>query len=231
MKTLYTGKLRKTGEIFSIEMLNKQDVPELVAMQKRIHRQMKNTEWFVEDSEEEISNALSRGGSIFGVFNSSDDLIAARYISIPGKGADNLARDLNYYLNLDDVVHLESTVVEEAYRGNRLQAITLEVARQYVYEQGFTHLLSTVAPLNIYSLYNIMKAGLRIRALKKKYQDKSQGGVWRFILHQDMQQRICGNQESRLIPLEELELQFNMIGNGFIGDQLFPKQRLVVYNR
>src|SRR5690606_3348903 len=118
---------------------------------------------------DDMYHEIKNGGKIIGVLNSKDRLIAYRYISIPGIRNHNLGLDIGIpHEQLKKVIHLETTVVDPIYRGNGLQDLTLQIASKLVRKEGYRHLLCTVSPYNFYSLYNVMKNGLKIKALKKK---------------------------------------------------------------
>lgn len=230
MNVIHAGILAKNKEDFKVVKLDRDAVPIIVDMQRRIHEGMQNKAWFVEDSAEEISLALDKGGALYGVLNAKGDLIASRYISVPGHSRDNLANDLPFELDLGQVVHLESTVVDPRYRGNHLQGLTLDVALKDIRRQGFRHVACTVAPGNIYSLYNILSGGLKIKALRKKYQDKTNDGVWRFILHRDLLKQKSTLREKILeVNFEELDLQSLLIQKGFVGTDIIKQRQTIVY--
>jgi hypothetical protein len=73
--------------------------------------------------------------------------------------------------------------------------------------------------MNPYSLYNVMAHGLKIKALKRKYVSaEEQEGLWRFILHRDLEAKHGIQVDQWLhIGLSELERQSNLIRNGFEG--------------
>lgn len=230
MNLIYSGQLAKTKENYKIVQLGPEYIDEVVAMQKRIHMKMLKKNWFVCDNAEDIEKMLAGGGAMFGVLNSRDEFIASRYVSTPGASEYNLANELNLDVDLNKVMVLESTVVDPDYRGNRLQSMMLNIAHQHAEETGYRHLVSTVSPENIYSLYNVMSLGLKIRALRKMYQTQTGDGVWRFILHKDLEQSPTWLKRME-IGLSELDLQSRLIENGFFGDSVSRKNKSIVYAR
>ena len=132
------------------------------------------------------------------------------------------------------VAHLETTVVHPEYRGNSLQSLTLQQAIPMVKDLGYSHLLCTVSPQNIYSLYNIIKNGLRIKALKKKYGSEKDGkdGLWRFILHRNLEPRAVRKVSQNFgIPIGDLERQSKLIDEGFVGLWLYKESKTLNYVR
>ncbi|WP_459129294.1 hypothetical protein [Guggenheimella bovis] len=230
MNTLHAGVLKKHKTDFQVVRLDLENVQEVIEMQIRIHEGMTRKDWFVEDTADEMRHALKNGGALFGVYNDKKDLIASRFISVPRTDESNLAHDIKLPLDLNQVVQLESTVVDPKYRGNRLQGITLMVAERFARLKGYEHLVCSVAPTNIFSLYNIMKGGLEIKALKKKYQSKTEDGVWRFILHKDLKEAPIKEFRKYFdVDFDALDIQSLLIEKGFVGMNVSRRKRKISY--
>ena len=94
--------------------------------------------------------------------------------------------------------------------------------------------MCTVSPQNIYSLFNIIKNGLRIKALKKKYGSEKDGkdGMWRFILHRNLEPKAVNKMGQNIsIHVADLEGQGKLIDEGFVGLWLFKESKLMNYVR
>jgi GNAT superfamily N-acetyltransferase len=241
MTILKTGQLikhsdeRKEKDEYVMRLISTEDLTDVVALEKYVYDLLPNKQVFFMDSYEEMLDDMKQGAKIIGVYNKSKDLIAYRYIGFPGKTPKNLGNDINMpEWELPKVAHLETTVVHPQYRGNSLQSLTLQQAIPLVKDFGYSHLLCTVSPQNIYSLYNIMKNGLRVKALKKKYGTKEDGsdGLWRFILHRDLNPRPSRRARGLLsIPITDIEPQRKLIDQGFIGLWLSRESGLLNYVR
>ena len=123
-------------------------------------------------------------------------------------------------------------MVHPDYRGNNLQSITLNKALPLISEMGYIHIFSTVSPQNIYSLYNIMKNGLNIKSLKRKYITKENSeGLWRFILHRNLKESpiyLPNNMKS--LEIHSYEEQEYLISKGYIGHKLCRDNMLIDYS-
>lgn len=238
---LKTGQLIKhsnektSKEEYVMRLINTEELRDAIALQKYVYEQLPNKQVLYMDSYEEMYDDMKQGAKVIGVFNKSGEIIAYRYIGFPGISPRNLGNDINMPGHeLSKVVHLETTVVHPDYRGNSLQDLTLQQAIPMVKDLGYSHLLCTVSPQNPYSLFNIMKNGLRIKALKKKYGTEKDGsdGMWRFILHRNLKPidvRHTGQLLS--IPLGNLEEQGKLIDKGFVGLWMFKESKLLNYVR
>lgn len=230
-----TGQMRKRHikeETYVIRTIDRKEIDKVIALQDIVYNQLLNKEVFFRDTAEDMIYDATHGGMIVGVFNPDKELVSYRYTSMPHQQERNLGRDIG--LKTDDlnrVMHLESTIVHPDYRGNKFQALTLDVVRSVIKEREIDHLLCTISPYNRYSLYNIMNAGLDIKALKRKYISEDGKGLWRFILHKNLHERRGVGAESRIIRMDKIHEQKALILDGFIGDELNKHSSDITYSR
>lgn len=220
-------------EDYTMELIGKDRLKEVIELQQDVYDNLPNKDVLYMDSYSEMLEGMESGAKVIGVVTEKNQIIAYRYISFPGKAIHNLGYDIDLSEeDLDKVVHLETTVVDPKYRGNDLQSLTLLATSEMVEKDGFEHLLCTVSPYNFYSLYNTMKNGLIIKALKKKYGSNPNGddGLWRFILHKDI------TKEPLLNPIDiviskwaNLDMQIELINQGYVGYKLSKDDRSLTY--
>ncbi|MDF2890935.1 MAG: hypothetical protein K0R80_1302 [Clostridia bacterium] len=241
MKTLKTGIVKKhVGESieqegYEMRLIVERELEEVVALQGLVYSKLPNKQVLYMDSYDEMLTDMNLGAKIVGVFNQNQELIAYRYVGFPGYDDKNLGYDINLpHKELGKVVHLETTVVHPDYRGNGLQSLTLQQMIPVVKEMGYKHMLCTVSPQNYFSLFNIMKNGLKIKALKRKYGDENTGkeGLWRFILHRNLEPvSLLNPRELLKTSISDLEKQEKLIKEGFIGYWLFTESKELSYVR
>lgn len=241
MTILKTGQLikrtkgKKEIDNYTMRLIPTGELENVIELQKYVYDQLLNKQVLYLDTYEEMLEDMEHGAKVVGVFNEAKDIIAYRYIGFPGTTSKNLGNDIGLpEKELPKVAHLETTVVHPEYRGNSLQSLTLQQVVPLIKGFGYSHLFCTVSPQNVYSLYNIMKNGLRVRALKKKYGVERDGsdGVWRFILHRDLSPKTEKRTSDLLsIPLIDIEPQLRLIEQGFIGLWLSRETKLLNYVR
>ncbi|MGM0395642.1 MAG: hypothetical protein ACQEP4_01140 [Bacillota bacterium] len=229
MKNKHT---RMELEEYKMKLLGKDRLREVIDLQQHVYDNLPNKDVLYIDSYEDMLSDMEEGAKVIGVLNSRDRVIAYRYIAFPGMDDRNMGYDIG--LNpeeLDRVVHLETTVVDPKYRGNDLQNLTLVAAKKMVQEENYQHFLCTVSPYNFFSLYNIMKNGLKIKALKKKYGSSEDGdeGLWRFILHSDMKKQILNPVDLVISTWANLEMQRDLIEQGYIGHEIHKESQQLNY--
>lgn len=221
----------KEYEEYTMELLPKERLNEVIDLQLKVYDGIDNKEILYLDSYDEMYEDMKNGAKVIGVLNSQGKLISYRYIGFPGNDSRNLGYDINLpKKELDSVVHLETTVVDPIYRGNNLQSLTLEIAKDLVSEEGYKHLLCTVSPYNFYSLYNVMKNGLKIKKIKIKYGKSNENdGLLRFILHRDLMHPYTNPIDLVVSKWANLDKQRELIENGYIGYEIFKDTRKLNY--
>lgn len=205
-----------------IKLLSLEHLDEVVRLNRQIYELLPNKEILSLDSYQEMYDDLNKDGVIIGVFNDEDKLVAYRYASFPGLEDRNLAYDFDFPVELEKVCQLETTIVHPDYRGNNLQDRLVKIMIKIAKDRGYTDLTCTVSPFNYYSINNIMKSGLKVRALKKKYKD-----LLRFVLHGKIEAYDYGNKLDLVnIHMEDIDKQQVLLKNGYIGDKLFENRTL-----
>lgn len=230
----YVMKNKSILEPYTMRFIMPEEIDQVITLQDHIYNLLPNKEIFYRDPKETLLFEIERGGRIIGVFNQVNQMIAYRYISFPGESEINLGLDIGLHESqFKDVVHLETTLVHPDYRGNGLQGLTLEKALKWVVPFGYKHMLCTVSPYNYFSLHNIMKAGLNIKALKKKYGTSGKDdGLWRFILHRDITS-LCINNPSQYeaLEMEKIKEQKQLIESGYVGYKLHKGSHIIHYTQ
>lgn len=217
-------------EPYTMQYVNEDGLDQVMRLQNLVYEKLPNKDILYRDSKEDMLADLVSGGKIIGVFNSKEQLIAYRYISFPGNESRNLGHDIHLESSeLTKVVHLETTLVDPEYRGNRLQSLTLEKVMEIIEPYQMEHVFCTVSPFNFFSLYNIMSSGLKIEALKQKY---GTPGLWRFILHKDLKKEsIIDSKSGHSIQMNNIQDQRALIDRGFVGYHLEKESQCIQYAR
>jgi len=226
-----SGTLRRTiirDEDYEMVILDKSNIDEMMELQERIVRNLKNPETFVMDSREFILNSvLEKGkGLAIGVY-AGNKLIAFRTVSLPGNTEANMGKELNIpEEELEHVAHLESTVVDLEYRGNKLQAKMMKRTFKILYKLGYYHILCTVSPFNYPSLKNVIDAGLVVKALNQR--SGQYGGKWRFLLARDLRE-ITPKEYTLSMEVKNyaLEKQQMLLNKGFEGFLLSRDRHMI----
>ena len=217
-------------EEYTMVFLEKSRLNEVIELEHKIYEGLSNKDIFYFDDYDTMLEDMENGAKIIGVLNSENRIISYRYIGFPGKDERNMGLDINLPKDqLDKVVHLETTVVDPDYRGNGLQSLTLQVVTDQLKQDGYRHLLCTVSPYNFHSLYNVMRNGLKIKALQKKYGDEKNDGLWRFILHSDLDRTIYNPMDIVISKWANLDLQRELLDKGYIGFNVTKEPRQLNY--
>lgn len=165
-------------KIYQFRKCQPQDLDSIMELQEMAYHAIKNKDIFVPSERAANESYLQSPNFILGCFE-RDKLIAYCSIVIPGDDVDNLGWDLLWTREkVLSCAVLDTVVVHPNYRGQHLQRRLMDYAAALLQDNpNIKYVLTTVSPLNQYSLQNVEAAGYQIMARKPKY-----GGKDRFIL-------------------------------------------------
>lgn len=219
---------RYTAKLISFEALH-----DVVSLMQRVYDALPNKEVLFMDSYDELYEDLEKGAKMIGIYGEEDQLVCFRYVSFPKQETRNLVNDLGMDASVRDYVcQLETTVVDIPYRGNNLQSRTLELMIPIAAEAGYNHFTCTISPYNYFSVKNIMKNGLKVKLLKKKYGTKEDGsdGVWRYILHRELDNDYTGEILDEInVDMTDIDKQIGLLKDGYIGYELDREKEYLKY--
>ena len=165
---LTSGKFNARKDTI-IRKADKNDAKEIHNLMKKVFDGLEDKTLFVCDNEEYVLSQLTETG--FGVVAEHNGRIIGSFIArYPDDSPDNLGIDISLSEGeLPKVVHFESIVVDEEYRGNNLQQKMILFAEGLVNRKVYRHLLATVSPANAPSLKSFEKNGFSRIVTKEKY--------------------------------------------------------------
>lgn len=175
---------RKDGKLVNgeIRILNSLDIDKIMKLQEIIVDGLLNKELFIPSSREEYLHCLDKIGVCVGVFTEEDELIAMGAFLMFGEDENNYGYDLGLKKEeLKEVGQIESTIVLEEYRGNRLQRIICEELEKIGVNKGAKVMTATASPLNNFSVNTFVNLGYDIVLDKLKY-----GGFRRYVLRKNL---------------------------------------------
>lgn len=150
---------------------------QMLNLQQEIFDGLSNKELLGLSDYDEFKNCICHNGTAIGVVTAQNELIALGLYIEKGYDESNYAYDLN--MTGDDVLRvgqIECTLVQEAYRGNRLQKIMCEALEAIGRNNGNTLICATASPYNEYSVATFKNLGYEIKVDKLKY-----GGLRRYV--------------------------------------------------
>ncbi len=214
------------------QLLDTSSIDEMLELQGYIYEMLPSKALFVKDNREDIKKAIENGFAI-GVLDEKNAIVGYRLVAIPEASEQKtLEDDLYRKKAFIKPAHLETTIILPTYRGNQLQYKTLIMAQKLLKDNQVTDVLCTVSPYNVFSLNNVMRAGLRIKALKRKYADKLDNGkgLWRFILHKPLKDTLCRDFHlTTTIEIDHINTQQKLLGRGYEGVSLVDHSKKILY--
>lgn len=207
---------------YRIQILKSDRLDDVLKLNRLVYDLLPNKEILSLDTFQEMYDDINKGGIVIGVLDNDDNILAYRYAAFPGLEDRNLGYDFSFPIELEKVCQLETTIVHPDYRGNNLQSDLVGIMIGFAKERGCTDLACTISPYNYYSLNNLMKNGLKVKALKAKYND-----LLRFILHGKIIDYDYGNPIDTVnTSITDIERQKDLLKNGYIGYKLHKDETL-----
>ena len=172
-------KNRTDGDGFEILRCTKNDIPEILAVMREAEAGLTSRDWYVTDGRDFFEAHMEREGFVLkAVERQSGRLAGFLAVRIPGESRDNLGRFLGLTeADLLRTAHMESAAVASAFRGHGLQGRMMAEAERMLRERGFSWLMGTVHPENIYSRNHFLKLGYEAAVRTEMY-----GGLPREIM-------------------------------------------------
>lgn len=183
MKTTLELK-RKDGKVIDAKLRNLDEtyIDKIMELQNVILDGLEDKRLYASTEKEEFIEYMNSFGKIIGYVTEDNNLIAMGVYARKGYNKGNYGYDIDLEGEaLLKVGQIESTVVREEYRGNRLQKIICEKLEQIGKEEGISIMTATASPYNEFSVNTFKKLGYEIKKDKIKY-----GGLRRYVLVKEL---------------------------------------------
>ncbi|WP_077357020.1 hypothetical protein [Virgibacillus halodenitrificans] len=208
------GKLPKSREPFEIRHLDMKNINEIIQLQEVVKQAVAQSNALQPLSKEEFKNILSGNGFMIGIYV-KENLIAFRAMLIPPvDDPEHLGSDAGLTDEAKrSMMYSEISVVHPEFRGNGLQTQMGKVVMEKIDKSRFQYVATTVAPFNIPSLKDKLALGMKIIALKEKY-----NGKLRYVLFRDFKaKRDTPAMQSKTVGMAQTKLQQQLLQEGYRG--------------
>jgi hypothetical protein len=190
------------------------DFDEANRLQKRVALGL-GPEIFVPTTEEELERLLGDDGLSIGVWHEKR-LVCMRAVQTDSDWVDESMEKMG--LPPDPRKRTAVTdhcIVDKEYRGNNIQFLTNYEIESLIAER-FDAITTTVAPMNVFSLQNVLNCNFQIVALDLRY-----GGYLRYTLVKYFRSSASlWLNEHRMSPIRDIERQKRLMLDGFVGYKL-----------
>ncbi|MDR1943928.1 MAG: hypothetical protein LBQ19_03815 [Synergistaceae bacterium] len=198
----------------TMSMMSMSDYGDAVRLHKKVAQGL-GPEIYVPTTEEELERLLRDEGLSVGVWH-ENRLICMRSVqTAPEWVSESLEK-----MGLDPdpkerTAVTDHCIVDKEYRGNNIQFFTSYEIECIVAEQ-FDKVATTVAPMNIFSLQNIINCNFHIVGLDFRY-----GGYLRYTLIKNFRaDSSIWTNDHHLVPIRDISEQKKLIEEGFVGYKL-----------
>ncbi|MFE8697337.1 GNAT family N-acetyltransferase [Cytobacillus sp. FJAT-53684] len=221
---MFEGALLKNEQQlpFFVRVLTMADLADIILVQEQVVRQLVDKDRLQPLTYEEFQYILKGNGLMIGAY-ANDELIAFRALLVPPIDEAHLGKDIGLpEAELPNVIYQEISNVLPDYRGNQLQKILAKLIMQELAKQEhqYRYVCCTVAPFNIPSLKDKFAQGMRIAALKEKYE-----GSLRYIFVKDLEDvKEPEWGDEIFILMENIEDQQQKLHEGWQGIQMVERE-------
>lgn len=175
---------RKDGKIITVKLKNLDltYIEKIMELQDIILEGLEDKRLYAATDRKEFIEYINSFGRIVGYVTENDTLVAMGVYAKKGYVSGNYGYDIDLEgEDLLSVGQIESTVVRDEYRGNRLQKTICEVLENIAKEDGTHTLCATASPYNEFSVNTFKYLGYEIKRDKIKY-----GGLRRYVLVKEL---------------------------------------------
>ncbi|ATD55614.1 GNAT family N-acetyltransferase [Clostridium chauvoei] len=172
--------IRKDGKVkkATLKELNISYIDKIMELQNIILNGLEDKTLYAPTEKEEFIEYFKKGAKILGYITDENILVAMGVYIEKGYDDGNYGYDIELEgEELLKVGQIESTVVREEFRGNRLQRIICQLFENVARENNIKILCATAAPHNKFSVDTFEKLGYEVSRDKIKY-----GGYRRYVL-------------------------------------------------
>lgn len=179
MKKIILKKKDGSNIEAELKLLDLTYMDKIMEIQCKIYDGLENKDFYSCSEKEEFENTIKGKGKVLGCVSLENNKLIAIGVYIEyGYEEHNYGYDIEIKGDeLLKVGQIESTLVSEEYRGNKLQKIICEILEQIGKEAGMKYMCVTAAPYNKFSVNTFENLGYSVIADKLKY-----GGLRRYML-------------------------------------------------
>lgn len=162
----------------TLKELTIKDIDQIMLLQDEIVNALKDKQLYVPSDREEIQRHFETGNVLLGYVTEEFELAALAIYVKRGDSPSNYGHDIG--LKGEDLLkvgQVDTVLVKDDYRGNKLQYILCTLLEKVAIEKNTPFLCATASPYNTFSVNNFLKLGYEIKKDKLKY-----GGLRRYVL-------------------------------------------------
>lgn len=164
-----------------IILANENDVDAIIQMMAELYEQMEDKTWFYPDEDDAVRDFVTRSGFALKAMV-GEQMVGFFFGYAPGKERENMGTYMGFSgEEMQKVAHMETAMVIPEFRGRGIQRLLMAKAEETFKERGYTHLMGTAHPDNIFSVKNFEKQGYQIVAEARKY-----GGLRRYVFYKNV---------------------------------------------
>lgn len=192
------NKMKKNYSRLFIRKCTQLDLDKICDLQKEVLGELNDKEILRENTQDMFVKCVQTPNLTIGIFDGLELVGLAIFVDESGNDED-LSRDLVKH-TVSLAVNFKLVIVRKEYRGNGFQNALMWILEKSAYNQGFTHMCTTVSDKNIYSLHNIQAMGYQYDHNALKY-----GGLSRKVFVKDISKSVSSYNKMILSIISSIE--------------------------
>lgn len=162
------GNKMNRGDIV-IKIASKEHVEEIYKVMGEVYDRLENKTLYVCDNLEYVKSHIADEGFAVIACNKNSKIVGSFIFKYPGQSDDNLGRDIGLDDNkLEQVVHMEASVVLPEYKGRGLQLAMLKYAEELIDKSKYKYFMAAVSRDNPLSYRTFEESGYSLEMTKEK---------------------------------------------------------------
>lgn len=167
-------------EDFQVRKADYNDVPTIMNIINVAVENLPQKNWFYANDENFVKEHIENKGFSL-VATAGEEITGFILVRFPKGDEDNLGNHVKEKIDLNKVVHMESTAVLPKFRNKGIQKLLLEKAEEKLKDTEYCYYMGTIDPDNEYSLRTMLGRNYNIIDTVEKY-----GGLTRNIMYKEI---------------------------------------------
>ena len=162
-EVLKTGRLKKTGEEYTVVSLSSQHIDQILALRESVYSNLDEAEKFYLAAKDRsfFEGHFSVGNEAIGIVHAGR-LIAQALVVYPTAECPETGLGVPIDEPLDMVTVLQGAIVDPAFRGNSLQGVMIDERLAMAERRGRSEVYTQVALGNLPSWSSLLKKGMHM---------------------------------------------------------------------
>ena len=232
IETLETGRLKKTGEEYSLVLLSGKNIDQILSLEDIAFASLSPEEeaYLLKKDRDFFKQHFAAGNAMLGVVHNGK-LIAQSVIINPTPAYPKIGMEMPLNVPVGTLTILQGVIVDPAFQGNNLMGVMTDAWLAMSAKNGRTEALAEVMPGNLYSWSVFLQKGMHIESISVNPIDNVE--VYNIHGHLPSLSKVFNGSaaKSKICPRNDLAAQKKLIADGYKGVKLDTAKAHIEFRR